>query len=175
MVDGVVGSDSRRDEEQEGSRGSEFHARHHCGNPVRQIWTREVDEGMASESVQVEERAVNQIAQERSMARLTKILRENGVEVFQWQPCSICATEGCYHPGRPTIWFSGDDNEGRRAVEIGMQHDFPTIRIARQWVVDEEGIVEESECWAMMFPHFERLSGPTCSRGKASTHAHQES
>ena len=113
-------------------------------------------------------------AQEKSMARLAEILRENGVDVFQWEPCGY---EDCGYQERPKLWFGGDDNEGERAVEIGLKHDFPTIRISQQWVVDEDGIVEESRCWAMTFPYLDRLSAcatPKYSQGKPSIRAHRE-
>ena len=40
--------------------------------------------------------------QDRSMGRLAEILRENGVDVFQWEPCGY---EDCDYQEKPTIWL----------------------------------------------------------------------
>ena len=80
-----------------------------------------------------------EIAQDRSMARLAEILRENGVDVFQWD-------HG--YSERPRIWFNGDDAEGSRAVEIGQKYGFPTVWIARKWRVNS-GEIHPNARWQM--------------------------
>ena len=80
-----------------------------------------------------------------SLRERAKILRENGIDVFQ---CIEAGTMNFFP--FPTVYFEGDENEGHRAVEVMHEHDIPILQLQREWHFDGA-----KDCyrtwWALLF------------------------
>ena len=62
------------------------------------------------------------------------ILKENGVAVFQWlKPGWVDVNETIYR-NHSSILFKGDENEGKRAVQICHERGIPVFEVRRRWI-----------------------------------------
>lgn len=57
-----------------------------------------------------------------------RILRESGVNVYQWFEYRECELRPF-----PTIFFTGDEGAGLRAVRIMQEHGFSVATLSREW------------------------------------------
>ncbi len=84
----------------------------------------------------------------QEMPQMASILAGNSIGVTEWEPC---ATEDCPYHDSPQIVFRGNESEGRRAVEIGLENGFLIIAAIYEISVGRRGIVENSARWRMFF------------------------
>ena len=78
---------------------------------------------MTEQSVQDGAVEVNESEQDRSMARLADILRENGFSSIQFTDCLQL----------PTVYFEGDFCEGHRGMQIAIQEGFDVVTLKLEW------------------------------------------
>lgn len=79
-----------------------------------------------------------------SSAEKARILRENGIDVYQW----FEHKESKFRP-LPTIFFAGDDEAGPKAVKVMQKHGFPVGRLSREWIYNGRMDFDEIK-WALI-------------------------
>ena len=70
----------------------------------------------------------DKVTERVSTAEKARILRENGIDVYQWFEHG----ESQFRP-MPTIFFSGGEEEGLRAVRVMQEHGFYVGILSREW------------------------------------------
>ena len=80
-----------------------------------------------------------------SLREKADILRDNGVDVIQ---CIEAGSMGFYP--FPTVYFNGDEDEGRRAVELMHEHDILIFKLQREWYFGGAGDYHDIR-WSILF------------------------
>ena len=86
-----------------------------------------------------------EVKQDKSMARLARILEQNGVDVNQHSE----GNRG-YHAALPFILFKGDEEEGHKVAEIVRQNGFTPKYLYRCWDFNPHR-PNEKPYWKLVF------------------------
>lgn len=76
-----------------------------------------------------------------SLEEKAQILKENGISVLGTHKGNISG----YNP--PLIYIQGDENEGRRAVEILFDNGVPVFRLKQVWRYEMKRLPTHEPVW----------------------------
>ena len=77
------------------------------------------------------------------------LLRELGFDAYGWHEPTILRPDLIY-PAFPTIYLSGDEDEGQRVVEALQERNIPILELCRNWRYDGDKDPRDI-CWEVSF------------------------